>query len=89
MIQSYEGENKKSVSVPGKWKNTLDVEGQIALSAVRVNANLSVKEAAEALGVSVATLWRYETGRSKLPQKIAQKMVAAYSAHGERLNIRA
>ena len=37
---------------------------KITLRAVRVNANLSQKEAAMALGVNVSTLQNYETGKT-------------------------
>lgn len=37
---------------------------KITLKAARVNANLSQKEAADALGVNVSTLQNYETGKT-------------------------
>lgn len=40
---------------------------KITLAAARVNAGLSQKEAAHALGVSVATLQNYENGKT-IPQ---------------------
>ena len=40
---------------------------KITLAAARVNAGLSQQEAAKALGVSVATLQNYESGKT-VPQ---------------------
>ena len=37
---------------------------KITMKAARVNANLSQRDAADALGVSVSTIQNYETGKT-------------------------
>lgn len=48
------------------------------VKAARVNAGLSVKEAAEKLGITEDTLYRYENGSSSPKIGVAIKMAEVY-----------
>ena len=50
----------------------------ITMRAARVNAGLSVKDAAAALGITEDTLYRYETGKSSPKIGTAIKMAELY-----------
>lgn len=52
---------------------------KITLAAARVNAGLSQQEAAKALGVSVATLQNYESGKTVPQWGTVQKIEAVYN----------
>lgn len=51
---------------------------KITLKAARVNAGLTLKKAAEALGISTVTLTSYEHGRTSPRQSLRVKMSAVY-----------
>nr|DAN08713.1 MAG TPA: Helix-turn-helix XRE-family like protein [Caudoviricetes sp.] len=51
---------------------------KISLAAARVNAGLSQQEAAQALGVSVATLQNYESGKTVPQWGTVQKIENVY-----------
>lgn len=51
---------------------------RISLRAARVNADLSQKEAATALGINVATLQNYENGRTVPDWEMVRKIEAVY-----------
>lgn len=50
----------------------------LTLKAARVNAGLSVKEAAEAVGVTEDTMYRYESGKSSPKIGTAVKLAGIY-----------
>ena len=52
---------------------------KISLAAARVNAGLSQQEAAQALGVSVATLQNYESGKTVPQWGTVQKIENVYN----------
>ena len=52
---------------------------KITLAAARVNAGLSQQEAAKALGVSVATLQNYESGKTVPQWGTVQKIETVYN----------
>lgn len=51
---------------------------QLTLKAARVNARLSVKEAAEAVGITEDTLYRYECGKNSPKIVVAIKLAELY-----------
>lgn len=51
---------------------------QLTLRAARVNVGLSVKEVAEAAGITEDTLYRYETGKSSPKIATAIKLAELY-----------
>lgn len=51
---------------------------KFTMRALRVNAGLTRKAAAEALGVSTVTLWKWETSRSYPNMKKLTEMAALY-----------
>lgn len=51
---------------------------KITLKAARVNANLSQKAAADAIGVNVATLQNYETGKTVPDWDIVKRIENVY-----------
>ena len=51
---------------------------KITLKAARVNANLSQKEAADALGVNVSTLQNYETGKTVPDWGMVKRIESVY-----------
>ena len=60
---------------------------KITIEAARVNAGLSVKEAAAQLGISYASLRNFEKGTSEPTKQIIAKMCTVYSVPIEMLNI--
>ena len=52
---------------------------KITLAAARVNAGLSQQDAAKALGVSVATLQNYESGKTVPQWGTVQKIETVYN----------
>lgn len=52
---------------------------KITLKAARVNAELSQKEAAEALNVNVSTLQNYETGKTIPDWEMVKRIEQVYS----------
>lgn len=50
----------------------------ITLKAARVNQNLSQREAAKILGISVSTLQKYESGKNFPDVSIIEKMEKTY-----------
>ena len=55
----------------------------ITPKAARVNANLTLKDAAKAIGVSVKTLWSYESGLKQPNALHITKMLALYGCKFE------
>ena len=51
---------------------------KITLAAARVNAGMSQQEAAKALGISVATLQNYESGKTIPQWSTVQKIEDVY-----------
>lgn len=51
---------------------------KITLAAARVNAGLKQQEAAKALGISVATLQNYESGKTIPQWNTVQKIESVY-----------
>lgn len=51
---------------------------KITLKAARVNANLSQRAAAEALGVNVSTLQNYETGKTVPDWEMVKRIEKVY-----------
>lgn len=51
---------------------------KITLKAARVNANMSQKAAADALGVNVSTIQNYETGKTVPDWGMVKKIEAVY-----------
>lgn len=52
---------------------------KITLKAARVNADLTQREAAKALGVDVSTLQNYETGKTVPDWEMVKKIETVYS----------
>lgn len=52
---------------------------KITLKAARINADLSQKEAAEALNVNVSTLQNYETGKTIPDWEMVKRIEQVYS----------
>ncbi len=52
---------------------------KITLKAARINADLSQKEAAEALNVNVSTLQNYETGKTIPDWETVKRIEQVYS----------
>lgn len=52
---------------------------KITLKAARVNADLSQKEAAEALNVNVSTLQNYETGKTIPDWEMVKRIEQVYA----------
>lgn len=52
---------------------------KITLKAARINADLSQKEAAEALKVNVSTLQNYETGKTVPDWEMVKRIEQVYS----------
>ena len=52
---------------------------KITLKAARINADLSQKEAAEALNVNVSTLQNYETGKTVPDWEMVKRIEQVYS----------
>lgn len=57
----------------------------MSLKAARVNAELSLKEAAERLGISPATLSNYENGRAEPGAIVFQEMCILYKVAAEEI----
>ena len=57
-----------------------------SLKALRANKNLTLKEAAKVLGVSVTTLWRWENGITFPTQYWIEKICQFYGIHYDRIN---
>ena len=51
---------------------------RITLKAARVNADLSQREAAKALGVNVSTLQNYETGKTVPDWDMVKRIESVY-----------
>lgn len=51
---------------------------KITMKAARVNANLSQRDAAEALGVNVSTVQNYETGKTVPDWEMVKKIEKIY-----------
>ena len=51
---------------------------KITLEAARVNAHFTQREAAKALGISVATLQNYESGRTAPDWKLVRRIEELY-----------
>jgi len=51
---------------------------KITLKAARVNANMSQKDAADALGVNVSTIQNYETGKTIPDWGMVKKIETVY-----------
>lgn len=51
---------------------------QLTVKAARINAGLTQKEAAKALGISYQTLSRYERDSSQIRQAMLDKMYEVY-----------
>ena len=51
---------------------------RISLKAARVNANLSQRDAADALGVNVSTLQNYETGKTMPDWDMVKRIEKVY-----------
>lgn len=52
---------------------------KISLKAARVNADLTQREAAKALGIDVSTLQNYETGKTVPDWEMVKKIESLYS----------
>ena len=52
---------------------------RITLKAARVNADLSQREAAKALGVNVSTLQNYEAGKTVPDWEMVKRIESVYS----------
>lgn len=59
---------------------------KLSLKAARINSGLNQSQAAEALGIGVDTLSRYERGLSYPNVEIIQKMENLYNIHYDNLN---
>jgi transcriptional regulator with XRE-family HTH domain len=51
---------------------------KITLKAARVNAGLSIKEAAKAYNIGTKTLWNYENGKTVPNEKFLKKLPDIY-----------
>lgn len=60
---------------------------KISIAAARVNAGLTITEAAKALGISVGTLSTYENGKTVPRFDVIQKMSVLYNMPIENLRI--
>ena len=60
---------------------------KISIEAARVNAGLTIREAAKELGVSASTLSGYENGKTKPSFDIIQKMANLYNWPIENLRV--
>lgn len=60
---------------------------RLTLAAARVNADLTQKEAAKKLGISVTSLRSYEVGTRSPNWKTVQKMVDIYGVPVECFNL--
>lgn len=59
---------------------------KISLKAARVNANLTIEEAAEKIGVSPSTLKNWESGITFPNQPKIEKICEVYGIHYDYLN---
>ena len=57
---------------------------KITLKAARVNANMSQKDAADALGVNVSTIQNYETGKTVPDWGMVKKIETVYQFPADR-----
>lgn len=51
---------------------------KVTLKALRVNANLKQAEAADKIGISIATLRNYESGRTLPRQRMIEQICKVY-----------
>lgn len=58
----------------------------LTLKAARVNAGISVKAAAEAVGVTEDTMYRYESGKSSPKIGTAVKLAELYGVSIDRID---
>lgn len=58
----------------------------LTLKAARVNAGLSVKAAAEAVGVTEDTMYRYESGKSSPKIGTAVKLAGLYGVSIDKID---
>lgn len=58
---------------------------KITLKAARVNVDLTQKEAAEKLGVSIKTLWNWENGECVPPSDKIDPICELYDIHYDNL----
>lgn len=59
---------------------------QITLKAARVNAEMSQREAAKALGVNVSTVQNYEMGKTVPDWDMVKRIEALYNFPAECIN---
>ena len=59
---------------------------KITLKAARVNANMSQKAAADALGVNVSTIQNYETGKTVPDWGMVKKIETVYRFPADFIN---
>lgn len=55
------------------------MELKISLKAARVNAEMTLAEASKAIGVSIQTLYNWETGKTSPNMEKARKISEAYN----------
>lgn len=58
----------------------------LTLKAARVNAKISVKDAAEAAGITEDTLYRYESGKSSPKIGTALKLALVYGVSIDKID---
>lgn len=61
---------------------------RISLAAARVNAKLTQKEAARALGLSVVTIQNYESGKTSPTWDIIKQMETVYGIPMDYINFK-
>lgn len=59
---------------------------RITLEAARVNAGLTQPQAAQAVGVSVATILKWEKGTTVPPVDKAEQLIKLYGLHFDDVN---
>jgi len=64
----------------------MDGKLRISLEAARVNAGMTQPQAAQALGISVATLLKWEKGTTVPPVDKAEKLVNMYGLQLDDVN---
>lgn len=60
---------------------------QITLKAARVNAELTIKEAAKAGHVTPDVLRNYESGRTVIPAHVLMRLAKVYGIQGENIRL--
>lgn len=60
----------------------VNIRDRITLKACRVIANVEAKELAEAIGVTVDTVYKWEKGRSSPDAALMQKIIKFYAEKG-------